>query len=622
MLCAAGWLLIATSIQAQTPNGTVNYGSLTGRVIGEDGPVPFATVTVLAVGGRGQGNGSRSVITDMEGNFKVDGLRAAALQIQVNAPGYVQESAAVSVAAAEPDAPAEVVTQTYYRLGDDVTLWLVKGGVITGRVLNPAGDPVIGVRVSAQPIGATLASTATAPPALANSDAQTDDRGIYRLFGLPAGTYVVVANANAVAGGGGGGGGGFGAAFGGGRPGQQRNPFANDGPIYHPSGGRAAAAEITVSSGAEISGIDIQYRSVHGVAISGTVAGAATERGPGAGFTLVTLTHKASGQVVNTAFLTPRGGPIRRGLASGPDTFSMLHVTDGEYELTAQRNSGEDVAAAAPVRVLVNGNDVTGVSLTLKPLAAVRAQVQLESISKCTAARAALLEEQIFTLRVEPAAANKALAPRPPAPLSVPNRAGEIAFRGLPAGRYRLGTQLLDERWFMRSIAAPVAAPASAPAKTTPAPAVKSAPAAPSRMSDASRNGLLLKAGERLTGVVVTVAEGAAALDGKAVKAGAAVPAGAWQIHLIPAERERAEDVLRYAETQTGNDGAFRFRNLAPGKYWVLAQPTPKEPSPPEAPVALDAAARLRLRRLAEAANQAIELQPCQRLSKYELQFK
>lgn len=617
-LCAVGLLLTALNVQAQTPDAATNYGGLTGRVIGEDGPVPFANVTVMTVGGRGQGNGSHTVITDAEGNFKVDGLRAAALQIQVSAPGYVQESAAVSVAAAEPDGPVEAVTQTYYRIGDDVTIWMVKGGVITGRVLNLAGDPVIGVRVSAQL--ANPASSAAVPTLMASNEAQTDDRGIYRLFGLPAGTYVVVANASAL----GGGGGGFGPAFGGGRPGQQRNPFANDGPIYHPSGGRAGAAEITVNSGTEVSGIDIQYRSVRGVAISGTVAGAATERGPGGGFTIVTLTDKASGQVLNTAFLTPRGGPIRRGAASGPDTFSMLHVADGEYEITAQRNSGDESAAAAPVRILVNGNDVTGVALTLKPLANVRAQVQLESASKCPAPRPALLEEQIFTLRADAAAAAKAPVPRSPAPISVPNRAGEIAFRGLAAGRYRLGTQLLDERWFIRSIAVPAAAPvaASAPAKTTPAPATKTAAATPAKMTDAGRTGLTLKAGERLTGLVVAVAEGAAALDGKAVKSGAAVSPGAWQIHLIPAERERAEDVLRYAETQTGDDGAFRFRNLAPGKYWVLAQPAPKEPTPSEVPAAFDNAARLRLRRAAEAANQVIELQPCQRLTKYELKLK
>lgn len=611
MLCSIGWLsLAAATAQAQTPSAAVNYGGLTGRVIGEDGPVPFANVTVTTVGGRGQGNGSHTVITDAEGNFKVDGLRAAALQINVNAPGYVQESAAVSVAGAELDAPVEAVTQTYYRIGDDVTIWLVKGGVITGRVLNPAGDPVIGVRVSAQPTGATAANLAAASATMASYEAQTDDRGIYRIFGLPAGTYVVVANTGAMAGGG----------FGGGRGGPPRNSFASDAPVYYPSGSRAAAAEVTVNGGAETSGIDIQYRSMRGFAISGTVADATPDQGRGGAFTLVTLTHKASGQLINTTFLTPRGGgPGRRGATTGnAATFSILGVADGEYEVTAQRNSGGELEAAVPVRVLVSGNDVTGLALTLKPLASVRAQLQLESASKCPAPRPVVLEEQVFALRAEAANAAKSSLVFAPAPISVPNRSGELNFRGLAAGRYRLNAQLLDERLFIRSITA--SAPTSnAAAKPTPVP--KAAPKPPSLL-DLSRSGLLLKAGERLSNVVVTVGEGAAALDGKVVKTGVATPAALLRVYLIPVERERADDILRYAETSLGQDGTFRFRNLAPGKYWVLAQAAPKDAPPSEAPLALDVAVRMRLRRTAEVANQVIELQPCQRLSKYELLLK
>lgn len=625
--CAIGLLLLAAFVaQAQTPNAAVNYGALTGRVMCEDGPVPFATVTVTAVGGREQGNGSHTVSTDAEGNFKVDGVRAAALQIQVSAPGYVPESAAVSMAAAESDAPAEAVPQTFYRIGDDVTIRLVKGGVITGRVLNPAGDPLIGVRVSAQPTNPTLANTATVLPAMANGEAQTDDRGIYRIFGLPAGTYVVVAHAGALGGGSFGGGfrGGFGEGRGGG---PQRNPFASDAPVYYPSGSRAAAAEIIVNSGVESSGIDIQYRSLHGSAISGTVADATPDptpdQGRGGAFTVVTLTHKASGQLINTSFLAPRGGPGRRGATTGnAATFSILGVADGEYEVTAQRNSGGDIEASAPLRVLVGGKDVTGVALTLKPLAAVRAQLQLESASKCSAPRPVVLEEQVFALRAEAAGAAKLPLLRTSAPISVPNRGGEMSFRGLAAGRYRLNAQLLDERLFIRSIAAPAPMP-SAAVKAAPAP--KAAPVAPSKASnmlDASRNGLTLKAGERLNGVLVAVAEGAAALAGKLVKAGVTVPTVPMRVHLIPVERERAEDVLRYAEAQTGSDGTFRFRNLAPGKYWILTEAAPKEALPSEAPLALDTAARLRLRRAAETANQVLELQSCQRLSKYELQLK
>ena len=625
-LCLCGLivlLLSALNARAQTQaqpavqNGSVSFGAIAGRVMCEDGSVSFAQVTVTSVGARGQGNSTHTVTTDADGNFKADGLRAAALQIQVNAPGYVLQDAAVSVAGGDADAPVEVVAQRYYRIGDDVTIFMVKGGVITGRVLNPAGDPVIGVRVAAQPLNAAAAQ---APQQ--GYDAQTDDRGIYRIFGLPTGSYVVVASAGAMSGG---------AGFGGGRGGgPQRNQPVTDAPVYYPSGSRATAAEVVVNSGVESNGIDIQYRVIHGSAISGTVASAnTTEGGRGGGFTTVTLTDKASGQVVNTAFLAPggfggpggggRGGRGGRGAGnSNADTFTLLGVADGEYEITAQRNGGGELEASAPVRVVVSGKEVTGIALALKPLASVRALLHFENPNKCPAPRAAVLDEQVFALRADVANESKVSLPRGSALIGTPNRTGELNFRGLVAGRYRLNAQLLDERWFIRSIALP--AP-TAPAKT--APVTKAAPIAPAKTTtlttllDASRNGLTLKAGERLDGVVVSVAEGAAALDGKVVNSKTNAP---LRVHLIPAERERAEDVLRYAETQTVEDGAFRFRNLAPGKYWLLAQPAPAALA--SQPEALDAAARARLRRLAETANQALELQPCQRLRKYELPVK
>ena len=83
-------LFAALLAQAQTPASV--YGALSGRVLSEDGPLAFASVTVTAAGAnRNRGNASRTVLTDAEGKFKVDGLRAAALLVSAEAPGYVEE---------------------------------------------------------------------------------------------------------------------------------------------------------------------------------------------------------------------------------------------------------------------------------------------------------------------------------------------------------------------------------------------------------------------------------------------------------------------------------------------------------------------------------------------------
>jgi hypothetical protein len=77
--------------------------------------------------------------------------------------------------------------------------------------------------------------------------------------------------------------------------------------------------------------------------------------------------------------------------------------------------------------------------------------------------------------------------------------------------------------------------------------------------------------------------------------------------------------VLRYAETTTGSDGSFAFKELAPGKYWISAKPLPEGESieSQTRPAAWDADERAKLRR--EVEKNVIELQPCQRVNDYLL---
>lgn len=602
-LCAALLALIAAAVAIEAQ--TTNYGSITGRVMNEGDPAPFANVIVSPVGGRGPGPGagpgpggiSRNATADAEGNFRVDGLPPILWRISAVAPGYVTD--------VQPD---EGANQAYHRVGDNVTIQVVKGGVITGRVLSAAGEPLIAVRVSAQIVRDAQGQSANNPPnrVAGVGDFQTDDRGVYRIYGLQAGTYVVAASPAS----------GFGNP--GFAPGGRRNPYDGDAPVYYPSNTRDAAVEVVVSNGGETHGIDIRYRSEKGHAVSGKVAGAAVSDGDG-GFISVTLTHAATGTVFNSAFVGPRG----RGEA-GNNAFSIYGVPDGEYEIAAQRNApGGEQAVSPPRRVAVIGRDVAGIELTLKPLASVTGRLQLEVANKCESKRQASFQEQLFALRADEAGASDQRSSRDPLRSSVPDRSGELAFRGLSAGRYRVAPRMLDENWFIRSITVPVAAPVSAakpPAKAPQPMAKASPPAAKPTLADVGRSGLNLKSGERLTGLIVNVSDGAAAIKGKVKAAEGAPSPSHLRIHLIPVEREMADDALRYAETGTGGEGAFSLTNLAPGRYWLLALPTVKaEKSWPEA---FDAAARARLRREAEVTNVVIELQPCQRMENYELRLK
>ncbi|HKQ79760.1 MAG TPA: hypothetical protein VJ810_39060 [Blastocatellia bacterium] len=116
----------------------------------------------------------------------------------------------------------------------------------------------------------------------------------------------------------------------------------------------------------------------------------------------------------------------------------------------------------------------------------------------------------------------------------------------------------------------------------------------------------------------MTVAEGAASLRGEVVSENAkGRPPERLRVHLIPAERNTSDEVLRYAEALVLIDRAFVFSNLAPGKYLLLVRVAPDD-EPDDRPLALaawDANERAKLSRDAEALKNEVELKPCQRVT-------
>jgi hypothetical protein len=99
---------------------------------------------------------------------------------------------------------------------------------------------------------------------------------------------------------------------------------------------------------------------------------------------------------------------------------------------------------------------------------------------------------------------------------------------------------------------------------------------------------------------------------------GAALPED-LHVHLVPADREQANDVLRYSETKIMSDGSFAFSNIAPGRYFIVSrvEPSAETPGTSPRPFAWDPTARAKLRQEAEAAKVVVDLKPCQRLRDY-----
>jgi hypothetical protein len=102
----------------------------------------------------------------------------------------------------------------------------------------------------------------------------------------------------------------------------------------------------------------------------------------------------------------------------------------------------------------------------------------------------------------------------------------------------------------------------------------------------------------------------------------AAIPSGLG-VYLVPAEREKALDVLRYFVTPFAADGTFAFNNLPPGRYFTLQQTLdPETNTPAKLRLPESAEARTKLRRKAETQKTELQLKPCQNLTEHQLPAK
>jgi hypothetical protein len=550
---------ITANARTQSRREDRRVGSITGRITGDGGqPIVGAGVFVRKTG-TSSGVG-RTIVTDEEGRFHVDELPLGTYFVGANSPGYVPAT--------------EFGLVRYYRLGDIVTIRLTKGGVITGAVTTATGEPVVAARVNATRVRDTEGRPLRSQ---GGPSGVTDDRGIYRVYGLQSGTYIVGVN-------------------GGGSFYSPNYAYGGEVPVYHPSGTRDAATEVAVVAGQEVTGVDIRYRGVLGHAISGTLAGL-TEQDPSTGTGVsISLVHSSTGALHATSFIMAR---------DSTRNFAVYGVPDGEYVLTAQfLMGGEGSAASQPRRVAVKGSDVTGVQLSLIPLGLITGRLTLESLteserkSDCKEVRTALLEEAMVMVRRD----QKGDKERQGDLIfslrdGAPNEKGEFVVEGLAAGRYHIGADL-PEDWFVRKITTAGVTPAKPPI-------------------DVSKDGVAIAAGQRLGGLSMEVSEGAAGLRGRLVSdAGKKHSMTKNRVHLVPAEPESADNALRFYEAVVDSEGGFTLTNLAPGRYFIIARALTDDEWSDRAPrrASWDQSTRSALLRDAKAANAPVEIQRCQRV--------
>ncbi len=176
--------LSAAPARAQT-----DTASISGRVTLNGAPARGVRVT-LAPGpyGDSKTSGRQNMRADEEGRFEFTGLKPGRYGLLAASYVYVSEDLF-----SQPMRPFKLCTVS---AGEKLTgqdLRMVRGGVITGRVTQADGRPAINERLHLSFVDA--GGKRTAFPWEMNYEMRaTDDRGVYRIFGLPPGRYLVRAS--------------------------------------------------------------------------------------------------------------------------------------------------------------------------------------------------------------------------------------------------------------------------------------------------------------------------------------------------------------------------------------------------------------------------------------------
>jgi uncharacterized protein (DUF2141 family) len=222
-------IVSAVSAQQEARQAT---GSISGRVTISDSPARGVTVMAVKADDEPQrrvryaedfSEATLKVKTDAEGHFHFPELAAGTYRVSVYAPTLVgvkanansakkatvkksptedkddddeedEEAIKERVTAIERDSPIKMIELREAQTVEDINFSLARGGVITGRVTYADGRPVIGETVYAMRTD-RYDSGRYFSLGWGAENFTTDDRGIYRIYGLTDGHYKVAVDA-------------------------------------------------------------------------------------------------------------------------------------------------------------------------------------------------------------------------------------------------------------------------------------------------------------------------------------------------------------------------------------------------------------------------------------------
>lgn len=336
--------------QAQQSAGT---GSISGRVTAADTGSPLRRVQVRLTGA--ELRGPRTALTDPDGRYTLESLPAGRYTLSLIKPGFAQIQYGQK-RPQQPGTPIDVAEGQHVR---NIDVAMPRGGVIAGFVYDEFGEPVVDARVMALQhrwLDGRRRLFPAARPGLSN------DRGEFRIWGLPPGEYFLSAT--------------------GGEHMRIREPGAQDAgddtgyaTTYFPgTASMDQAQRIAVTAGQEATGIVFTLVMTRTVRVSGIAV--TSENRPMAGGHIMVLPRGELGGVT----VTSSGAMI-----DGKGNFTLTNVVPGEYVLIARGPRTPGVGGpdapqeVASMPLVVGTEDITNLVLAASRGARVSGRIAFET---------------------------------------------------------------------------------------------------------------------------------------------------------------------------------------------------------------------------------------------------
>jgi protocatechuate 3,4-dioxygenase beta subunit len=313
-------------------------GVVRGQVLSAGRPLARAEVRLSSVS-PSRANANQGARSDSDGRFEFRDVPAGTVRVTALKPGYFSDERL-----AGQQNPVPIFELAESEVHEGVEIRLAPWASIEGRVVDERGEPIADAIVRLlhpryEDGQRRLVSVDIHAPL-------TDDRGHYRLYGIPPGQYLVSATVGDVS----------------------TGELPGYGRGYFPGASDPGMAQyISVGPGGELLGIEISLARIRTARVSGTLLDSKGRPTMGGSVRLV-----PAGSVVGVA----DGARIERNGA-----FEFVNVPPGQYviQMSAGRTSGYIEGDFAALPVAVSGADISGLVVQASPGSTVTGRISFDT---------------------------------------------------------------------------------------------------------------------------------------------------------------------------------------------------------------------------------------------------